>query len=498
MFQSAKRIVSAWTSKAASGIRDASRADHELAEVGSARSAVLSVAALSVFLFLLYLQTIHYALVFDDTIQIVGNHRLTSWSYLPGYFTTHLWAHRPGVGKWYRPIFLVWLRFCYVLFGPPSNICHLPAILTHMAATAWLFMLIRQLTGNLRSAIVSAAIFGIHPIHTEAVAWISAVEDPLVTIFLLSCLYFFAVRKGPISFLSLLCALLAMLTKEVGVMAVCLIFAYEWIHSSLKRAVPASIPYLICTAFYFALRFNALGGVTSGTQKYMSLAAMVMTWPRLIAYYLLHLLWPVHLSVVYDVPPGTSIWPVLLLAVLVVLSIWKLREADSTIQFGAAWFAITMLPSLAIWYFDGDFLHDRYLYLPSAGLAMILSSLLARMRFKPSHVILCAIAAGALCLVTLHELPVWHDEISLYERAIQSSPRNTHFMSNLALDYTSQGRYADAIRMLRHAIDIDPKDPVLYINLGFCYRAAGDTANADSALMIAKQLSISSGNQGTN
>jgi len=476
------------------GFRGAPRAKHEVIQMGSTRTSALSVAALSAFVFLLYLPTIHYGLVFDDTIQIVGNYRLTSWSYLPGYFTTHLWAHRPGVTKWYRPLFLVWLRLCYVLFGPPANIWHLPSILAHVGATVWLFALIRRLTGNLRSAIASVAIFGIHPIHTEAVAWISAAEDPLVTMFLLACVYFYAGRKGLVSILSLLCALLAMFSKEVGVMAVGLIFVYEWIRSSLKPAISASIPYLVCTALYFAFRFNALGSFSGAAPKYIGLAMMILTWPLLIADYMVHLLWPVHLSMVYDVPLGTRIWPVLLLVVLVALAIWKLRRADSTIQFGAVWFVITLLPALMIWYFDNDFLHDRYLYLPSAGLAIMLSSFLARWRFKPSRIILLAAVAGVLCLVTLNGMPVWRDEVSLYERAIENSPRNTHVLSNLALAYAAQGKYTDAIRTLRHAIEIDAKDPVLYINLAFCYRSVGDETDADSASMVAKQLSTPSSN----
>jgi protein O-mannosyl-transferase len=73
------------------------------------------------------------------------------------------------------------------------------------------------MTGDFTRAALAAGLFAIHPIHTEAVAWISSAADPLLTIFLVLSVYFYADRKGPISFVSLLFATLAMFTKEAGI-----------------------------------------------------------------------------------------------------------------------------------------------------------------------------------------------------------------------------------------------------------------------------------------
>jgi len=439
--------------------------------------------------FLLYLPTVRYGLVSDDNVQIVSNYRLTSWHYFPGYFTTHLWAHDATIpGKWYRPLFLVWLRLCYVLLGSPTGSWHWGSLLAHVAATAAVYALVRKLVGDSTSAVLSAGLFGIHPIHTESVAWISAVEDPLVTAFMALCVYFYAARKRPVSVLSLLFALLAMFTKEVGVMALGLIFAYEWIHSSLKKAVVASLPYLPCAAVYFALRMTAIGKATVATRHYMHFWTMVLTWPHLLATYALHLLWPIHLSVLYDDPLETRIWPLLLLLVVLGALIWVFRKSGETIRFGMAWFAITLLPALAIWYFDHDYLHDRYLYPPSVGLVVIAAVILSRLRFTPVQVIATAAVAGILCIVTLTGLPVWHDDISLHERALELAPRDTRVMNNLALDYMAQLRYTEASRLLQRAIAIKPTDPDLYTNLGSCYQLIGDYAEASRNKEIAVEL----------
>jgi protein O-mannosyl-transferase len=86
------------------------------------------------------------------------------------------------------------------------------------------------------------ALFALHPIQTETVVWISACPDILVSTFLVLSLYFYNVRKEPISLVSVLFAALAVFTKETGIAAPALIFAYEWIHSRFKNAVLAIFP----------------------------------------------------------------------------------------------------------------------------------------------------------------------------------------------------------------------------------------------------------------
>ncbi len=263
-----------------------------------------------------------------------------------------------------------------------------------------------------------------------------------------------------------------MLTKEVGVVAICLIFAYEWIYSSFKNALIASVPYAVCTAFYFALRFHALGTV-SASVRYLTFSQMVLTWPRLLATYAAHLVWPVQLSVLYEIPVGVAYWPLGVLAVVILLTAWALRKAPPAACFGTLWFVICMLPSLAIWYFNNDFIHDRYLYLASVGLSLILASLLVRVRFTPPVIIAAMAVIGALSMVTIWDMGTWRDDIPLYERAVQSAPHNTTALNNLALGYMAEGRLSEAIVLLQRAIAIDPRDPDLYVNLEAATRPMG-------------------------
>ena len=450
----------------------------------------LSVGAILVLAFLVFLPTIHYSLVYDDVEQIVDNPRITSWSYLPGYFTTHLWAHSPlAPAYYYRPLFLIWLRLTDVVLGPPSAIWHLGSILVHLGATVSVLMLIRRLTGQWKGALLSAGLFAIHPIHTEAVAWVSSVSEPLFTMFLALCVYFYAARKGSISFASLLFATLAMFTKETGIIAPMLILAYEWTQSNLKQAGVGAAPYLIPPLLFIPLRMNALGQFNVAAVPNMSFGSMVLTWPRVLAAYAAHLVWPVHLSVCYSIPIETAIWPLLLLIVVIAGLLWALRGCSANVRFGAAWFAITLLPALAIRYLlTDDYVHDRYLYLPSVGLALMLAVWLSRIRFTPPRIAAACAAALVLCWGTRSDLRIWQDNISLFSRAVETAPRNVYAKNNLATAYLASHQDAEALPLLEQVIALRPGDRQGYFNMARYYHQTGNYAEEARYLAIFERI----------
>jgi tetratricopeptide (TPR) repeat protein len=446
-----------------------------------------AVLALSCVIFL---PTLRYSFVYDDYEQIVINPRLTAWSYLPGYFTTHLWAHSPlAAPNFYRPAFMIWLRLVYVSLGPPSWAWHLVSVLMHVAATACVFLLIRRLGGEFRSATLAAVLFGIHPIHTEAVAWISSVSEPLVTIFLVCSVYLYVVRKGPISFLSLLFATLAAFTKEVGILAPALILAYEGSRSRLKEGALGAAPYLLPVLLFLAMRINALGNAVSGVPPNMSVGEMVLTWPRVLLSYAVHLLWPVHLSVAYEIPAGTALWPLVLLIAVLAGLLWTLRHCSPNCRFGAAWTAITLLPALALRYlFVGDYVHDRYLYLPSAGLAIMAAAFLDRVRYTRPRTVAFSAIVVALCALTISNSKIWRDDISLFTRAVEMAPRNFIAKNNLADAYLKLNRTAEALPLLQQVIALRPDYGLGYYNLGRYYRQTGNYAEAERYFTISDQI----------
>lgn len=438
----------------------------------------LQLGAVFLLVFVVFMPSMHYDLVYDDFHQLVINPRLTAWSYVPGYFTTNLWSHLPELPHYYRPVFLLWFRLLYVALGAPSSIWHLPSILAHVVTTACVFVLIRRLVADFKGAALAAALFAIHPINAEPVAWVSAAGEPLLTIFLVLSVFCYAQRRGPLSLSSIVFAALAMFTKEAGIVAPALILAYEWTQSSLKNAVVAALPYALPALLYIAFRTVALGGPMKVAGP-ISLAAMVLTCPRLLSLYARHLVWPVHLGLGYDVPVETAFWPLLLLLVVIAGLGWLLRGSSANIRFGAAWFAITLIPSLAIRYIDWhDYVHDRYLYLPFVGLALIAAVWFARIRFTRPRIVVAGALVLALCWGTRANLRVWQNNISLFSRAIETDPGNPDFRNDLAVAYINAHRESEAYPLLKQLIEIYPWYADGYYNMGYYYQQIGNSEEA--------------------
>jgi len=99
--------------------------------------------------FFLYSVAVRFPFVYDDVFQIVQNQHLESWKFLPTYFTEHVWSHVPGVpANFYRPLFLIWLRLNYLIFGHEASGWHLTTILAHLLATALAYLLAFRILKN--------------------------------------------------------------------------------------------------------------------------------------------------------------------------------------------------------------------------------------------------------------------------------------------------------------------------------------------------------------
>jgi hypothetical protein len=436
------------------------------------------LAALALLVLVTFLPTLRFGLVYDDFDQLVQNPRITAWSYVPGYFTSHLWSQMANEAPhYYRPVFLLWFRLVDAVLGAPGSLWHLSSVLAHLGAVLCVFLLVRHVANDFTGALLAAAVFAIHPVNTEAVAWVSSSGDLLLTAFLVSSVYLYATRKGPISVASILLALLAMFVKEAGIVAPALIFVFEWTQSRIKNAAVNTAPYAIAALLYLALRTNALGSTVIVADPHMSFGAMLLTWPRILAFYLAHLVWPSHLSLCYNVPAEHAIWPLLLMIVVATAMAWLAYRTHSV--FGTAWFVITLLPSLAIRYIDShDYVHDRYLYLPSVGLAIIAAQCLRRVRFTPPRSCAAALLVVAMFIGTRLNLQIWRDNISLLTRAVQTDPTNAFMKSDLTKALLDAHRNAEAFPLAAQLIQEHPEMPDGYQNMAYYYHEVGNDDEA--------------------
>ena len=266
--------------------------------------------------FAVHIPTLGYKFVHDDRGQIVENPAVHSWHAVPTYFTAQVWAGvmPEELGNYYRPLFLLWLRINDVVFGNQAWGWHLTTVLAHVLTTLLVYLLACRLGISRDVALLATMIFGLHPAHIEAVAWISGVTEPLLGIFLIASFLAYLESRaiGAHALRWRVCSLvlfaLAMLEKETALILPGLLIIYEWIYGmewgrplDLRRILPWCGEvlgriwiYFLLVALYIPARIYALKGFSHAVTP-LSIVQLVITWPSLIAFWIRHLLWPVGL-----------------------------------------------------------------------------------------------------------------------------------------------------------------------------------------------------------
>jgi len=453
----------------------------------------------------LYSGTLSFDFVWDDWPQIVNSPIIRSWSNLPRAFGSDLWYHVARHQVYYRPLFVAWSMLNYSLFGLHPWGWHLGAVLLHVAAVISVFWLARRLGLEYWTAGAAALIFALHPVHIEPVSWVSAASDTMVTIFAaLAFGAFLSARDSQnngtkkvswwlASILLLACALL---TKEMAVVIVALAGVYAWLHpaegktSLTRRTLAAAIealPYALVTIAYILLRKHALLHATGQFDPNHRIVDVARTLPLVLFIYLRQLLIPVGMTALYYTPYVTSaiLSQVLLpVAVLAVVSLglwyWNQKEGGSIIAFAGLWLLVGLAPALYLRNFgNGDFVRDRYVYLPSIGFVMLAALGLRRLpSFKQWNAQTVQVAAVAvLCstyaVASLAQQVYWGDDLLLMVRGQALYPGNPYAVAGLAKEYSQRGAHDRAIALAESVVRDHPEYGYGPLALAEAYIRAG-------------------------
>src|ERR1017187_7426441 len=164
-----------------------------------------------------------FTYVYDDKAQILDNPYVHTFGHLREVFTTPVWsfADAHGMTNYYRPVMTLGFLLCYHIFGPLAFGFHLASLLLHSAVVLVLYLFAEQLFRHREAAFAAAALFALHPVHVESVAWISAVTDLEVTFFYLLTFWCFLQIDNPrdghglrMQAAMAVCFLFALLSKE--------------------------------------------------------------------------------------------------------------------------------------------------------------------------------------------------------------------------------------------------------------------------------------------
>lgn len=453
--------------------------------------------------FFIYSRSLFCGFVRDDIPQIVHNWQVHSWEYLPRLLGSHLWSQvgRDETMLFYRPLFSVWMLLMHTFGGLAPWFWHLSNILLHVAATYLVFRLCQRLTGSDIGAVAAAAIFAVHPIHVDAVTWVSASCEVLFTIFALAAMLALLDSDNnprPRGWASALWYGAGVFAKETGIAMLAILAVIAWVQlkgrvASGKWFWKTAYPYGAVTAGYLLTRWAVMHRVGVETGEH-SWAEVIFSSPSILLFYLKKLFLPWNLSGCYLNPltasPTIGFW-LELTAVLIGLATiaWFAIRHSSLLGLAAALIVIPVLPALAATriYPQGDMTHDRYLYLPSVGLSLLVAMLVKQIWSLPKPAKVAVIAAviavlTAFSVETIFQQRHYQDDAAFYSRVIEVSPSAAFARGMLGNVYLDQDRFDLALEQFHKANQTDPNNQKVTLFLARGLFVAGKYHESESVL----------------
>lgn len=463
---------------------------------------------------LVYLDTLWFQFVYDDLTLIVRNPQVHSWSFVLQFFHEHVWASVAQKGSYYRPVFQIWLLLNYTLFELHPAGWHLLNLVLYFGTSFLVYRLAMHLGADAMTAAVAAIVFGLHPVHAETVSWIADSDDVLMgLLFVGAFLCYGNARRRPQEktgwwLASIALYALALLTKEPATMLPLLVFGNEWIcgegggkrWARFRAAFLATAPFLLLIAGYALVRLAVLPALTAG--KGLSFSEALLTAPAVACFYLGKLLWPVGLAAYYDLAPVTHLgWRAFALPALISLAalaaLIRVSRRDRLAAMASLWLLVPAIPALAS--LPGlprqELVHDRYLYLPSLGFAVLVALAfrwcvrnVPLLRSSLAAALALAAVAGLMGGVAVAQNIHWRDDVALFTRATAIAPHSVPAADQLANALYKRGDAEGALALYHRALDLDPRSWETCFSLGITEFELRRWADSEAHLQRAAEL----------
>lgn len=440
----------------------------------------------------------HEFLSYDDDVYIVSNPHVAQ-----GITTANIaWAFTSVEQCNWHPV--TWLSHMLdvQLFGMNPRGHHLTNVLFHTIATLILFSLLVRLTGAVWKSSFVAALFALHPLHVESVAWAAERKDVLSACFffltlLLYSRYVEARRNKSASsvtiyLLTLLSFVLGLMSKPMLVtLPVIMLLLDLWplrrldTAPTLSSLVAEKIPFLACSILSSAITIYAQreGGAIV-VLDWVPIATRLQNSLVSYARYLVKAVWPHDLAVLYPFTLSIPLWQVVSSAVLLLLisaATIRAGRQHPYLPVGWFWFLITLFPVIGLVQVGNQSMADRYTYIPIVGIFMMLAwgvpallgttdgtgggtetvkrSVWSRPARRNTVLTLLAIVAIATSAVlTWQQIGYWKDNFSLYRHTLKVTSNNYIIHYNLGVAYGRRGDLDAAVNEFKAAVMIKPND----------------------------------------
>jgi protein O-mannosyl-transferase len=446
------------------------------------RALVLATLTLPLLTGLTYLPAFHSSFIWDDDDHFAANPTMTAPDGL-----RKIWSSL-AVSRYY-PLTLTTFWAQRRLWGLNPLPYHATNVVLHGINATLLFVLLRKL--NVRGAWAAAALWAVHPVNVESVAWVTElknVQSGLFFFLAILCYLHFEKKPKPVWYaLSLLCFAAALLSKPSTVVfpLVLLLAAWwqrgRWKLPDLGRTAPF---FLMSVAMSLLTIAEQRRHIEHGPQEWsLSLTERLAVAGRAVWFYAGKALWPSQLSFVYprwQIDAESVISTLPLLGVLIVLTgVWRLRQLGLArgALFGLGYFLIALLPVLGffdIYYFRYSFAADHFQYLACLGIIALVSAggavLLQR---RALQCLLTAAAVTVLAAMSWRHCYVFRDHETLWRDTMARNPRAAIAYVNMGALLNSQQRYEEAIHYNQKALRLKPGAVEPHNNMGVALTELG-------------------------
>jgi len=439
---------------------------------------------------LVYANSLQGAFVWDDEVLVVQNAYIRDLAHLRNIFTENILGGVKRMSAFYRPLQVVTYALDFRVWKLNPFGYHLTNVLLHIAAALAVYLFLSALSAPRRVALWTGLFFVVHPVHTEAVSYVSGRADPLAAVFIFLCLTFY-VRYGVRQRPGLLAAMVVfaaagLLSKESALLLPLMALLYHYTFRIRIRPVGLwSLLAAAAAALILRQVFSThLAGEMDVTVPFLQRIPGVFV---AATQYLRLLLWPSGLHMEYGQPRFSLADPKALLGIVLlagsVVLFFKARLKDPLFSFAVGWFLLTLAPVANIFPVNA-YMAEHWLYVPSVGFFLGVALLLDRWAAKSGALRkgMCVLVSGAVAscaFLTVRQNHVWTQPVLLYGSILPHAPKSPRLLNNLANIYAKDpARQGEALALYQRAIASDPAMAFSYFNLANLYNRQGREGQA--------------------
>jgi tetratricopeptide (TPR) repeat protein len=450
---------------------------------------------------------------YDDDYYVTDNIRVHKGV----TFDSLTWAFTSSHAANWHPLTWISHMIDCQLYGLNPRGHHLTSLLFHVANTLLLLLILVRMTGTLWQSSFVAALFALHPLHVESVAWVAERKDVLSTFFMMLTIwtYILYVKKGEVKryLLVVLFFVLGLMSKPMLVTLPFILLMLDFwplgrlclLHDTrnvvtgqqtnertdIFRLVLEKVPFFALAVVSSVVTFivQERGGAM-GLLKSYSLQTRIIN--AFVAYieYIMSMIWPAKLAVLYP-HPGNSLplWKGVVAGLaLVLITILVIRKARKIpyIAVGWLWYVVTLIPVIGIVQVGPQAMANRYTYITLIGLFVIIAwganDLLSRWLYRKIWLgTLAAIILPVLIILTWKQVQYWENSITLYKHTLKHTSNNYVIHNNQGIALREQGSTEEAIKHYLQALRSNPDYAQAHYNLGNAYAGSGKHKKAIEA-----------------